>query len=98
MRMPTGRIALVAITRQGAQQAGALARRLVVASHLLPAPYPLAGEYRGTGSEGSLPPTPTAEEDRGEGAEGLPPPSPLAGEGWGEGAEGLAPASTRDTA
>ncbi len=72
MRMPTGRIALVAITRQGAQQAGALARRLVVASHLLPAPYPLAGEYRGTGSEGSLPPSPLAGEGRGEGAEGLP--------------------------
>ncbi len=98
MRIPSGRIALVAITRRGAQQAGALARRLVAASPLLPNPSSLAWEYRGAGSEGSLPPTPTAEEDRGEGAEGLPPPSPLAGEGWGEGAEGLAPASTRDTA
>ena len=67
MRMPTGRIALVAITRRGAQQAGALARRLVAASPVLPTPSPLAEEYRGAESEGFLTPSPLAGEGWGEG-------------------------------
>ncbi len=52
MRMPSGRIALVAITRRGAQQAGALAQSLVAVSPVLPAPSPLAGEGWGEGAEG----------------------------------------------
>ena len=78
MRMPTGRIALVAITRRGAQQAGALARSLVAASPLLPTPSPLTEECRGTGSEGFLPPSPLPEEGQGEGAESLPSAHPRA--------------------
>ena len=78
MRMPSGRIALVAITRRGAQQAGALARSLVAASPLLPTPSPLTEECRGTGSEGFLPPSPLPEEGQGEGAESLPSAHPRA--------------------
>jgi hypothetical protein len=76
MRMPSGRIALVAITRRGAQQAGALARRLVAASPLLPTPSPLADECRGAVSEGLPTPSPLAGEGWGEGAAGLPPAYP----------------------
>jgi cobalt-precorrin 5A hydrolase len=50
VRMPSGRIALVAITRRGAQQAGALARSLVAASPLLPTPSPLT--RRSAGEDG----------------------------------------------
>ena len=92
MRMPSGRIALVAITRRGARQAGALARRLVTASPVLPTPSPLADECRGEVSENLPTPSTLAGEYRGEVSEGLPTPSPLAGEGWGEGAAGLPPA------
>ena len=76
MRMPSGRIALVAITRRGARQAGALARRLVTASPVLPTPSPLADECRGEVSEGLPTPSPLAGEGWGEGVAGSPPASP----------------------
>ncbi len=105
MKMPSGRIALVAITRRGAQQAGALARSLVAAGPLLPTPSLLTEESRGEEAEGLPSAYPGIKADltvarstsTAEAAV-LPAPSPLAGEGWGEGAEGLPPASPRVSA
>ncbi len=102
---PSGRIALVAITRRGALQAGALARRLVTAPPLPPTPSPLVGGCREEEAEGLPSAYPGIKADltvarstsTAEAAV-LPAPSPLAGEGWGEGAEGLPPASPRVSA
>ena len=100
--MPSGRIALVAITRRGARQAGALARLLVAASPDLPTPSPPAEEGWGESSEG-LPPayprvklglTVTRSTATVEAAD-PPTPSLPAGEGWREGPEGLPSADPR---